>query len=108
MFTPRFASSFGSARSSNRASQYLRQQRVQATQSSRPAPRNPISCRAQQQRCQSTRAQPKINPSKGSFSRNVKILFKAHPYSMTGATIAIGFGVFCLGYINWWYKKIHN
>ncbi|QSZ36484.1 hypothetical protein DSL72_006364 [Monilinia vaccinii-corymbosi] len=94
MFTPRFASSLGFA------------SRVQAPRPSRPAaPRNPISCRAQPQRCHSTRSRPKINRSQGSFSRNVKILFKAHPYSMAGATIAIGFGVFCVGYINWWYKN---
>ncbi|KAF7908591.1 uncharacterized protein EAF01_004346 [Botrytis porri] len=106
MFTPRFATSIGSAGASNRASQCLRQQRVQATRSSRPATRNSIPCRTQQQRWQSTRgAQPRINRSKGSFTRNAKILFQAHPYSMTGATIAIGFGVFCLGYINWWYNK---
>lgn len=89
MFTPRFATSIGSAGASHRASQCLRQQRVQATRSSRPATTNSAPCRTQQQRWQSTRgAQPKVNRSKGSFTRNAKILFRAHPYSMTGATIA--------------------
>ncbi|ESZ90575.1 hypothetical protein SBOR_9043 [Sclerotinia borealis F-4128] len=104
MFAPRFATSLGSVGPSNRASQCLRQQRIQAPRSSKPATRNSVSCRTQQQRWQSTRAQPKIKPPKSSLSRNVKILFRAHPYGMTGATIAIGFGIFCLGYINWWYN----
>lgn len=87
MFTPRFASSLGAAGSKNRVSQFLRQQRLQATRPCKSMNGNHISCRAQQQRWQSTRGFPKIDRSKGAFSRNVKILFKAHPYSMTGATI---------------------
>ncbi|KAM3075192.1 hypothetical protein ACMFMG_007357 [Clarireedia jacksonii] len=107
MLAPRVATSVRSA--SSRTSQCFRQQRMQASPR-QATPRAPICIRTQQQRCHSTTTRgiaPQSRPptqSKGSFTRNVKILFKHYPFSMTAAFLAIGCGVGALFYANYFYQ----
>ncbi|TVY83103.1 TPR repeat-containing protein P27G11.02 [Lachnellula suecica] len=90
MFTPRFQCVARQA--SRRTSQCFRQQRLDAMR------RNPISHQMRQQRCQSSFEQPK-KPS--AF----RLLFRAHPFSMTLACLSILAGATALLYTNYFYHS---
>ncbi|TVY41618.1 TPR repeat-containing protein [Lachnellula occidentalis] len=90
MFAPRSHGAFRQA--SNRASQCLRQQRLEALR------QNPVSQQMRQQRCQSTF-------EKGKKPSAARILFRAHPFSVSLAGLCILAGASALLYGNYIYHS---